>query len=51
MSHIVQTDHVGGVWRILLKGSLLAFLLGTFLFCIVPNLAIRLLPLAGVTIH
>ncbi|HVJ06618.1 MAG TPA: hypothetical protein VM578_13170 [Candidatus Saccharimonadales bacterium] len=51
MPNIVQTNHADGPWKILLKGSLLTLFLGTLLFCIVPTLAIRLLPMAGVVIR
>jgi len=51
MSHIVETNRADGVWKILWRGSLLSILMGTFLFYVVPVLAIRFLPLAGIFIH
>lgn len=51
MTFFVETTRTYGDWWIVLKGALLALFLGTVLFCIVPTLAVRLLPLAGVVIH
>ena len=47
LAEIVETNRVDGVWKILLKGSLLSLLWGTLLFCIVPTIAIRLMSLVG----
>jgi hypothetical protein len=51
VANIVDSNHADGAWKILLKGSLLSLFVGTFLFCILPTLAIRLMPLVGCRIH
>jgi len=51
MPHAIENTRPPGDWFIVLKGALLSLFFGVLLFCIVPTLAIRLLPLAGIGIH
>jgi hypothetical protein len=52
VTRFVESNHrLPGVWGILFRGAVLSVIFGTLLFCVVPTLAVRLLPMAGVSIQ
>ncbi len=51
MSFFIESSSVNSVWRVLLRGFVLTLSLGTILFCLLPAMAVRWLPMAGIDIR